>query len=92
MPAIRRTLSLDAIVGPYLQGQWPKEAEGTTVTCANDKATQVSAHASRFNCRRCRSLFCSRRLGLAPQVSGGPSSMLWSEGSRVEMAVFVLLL
>uniref|UniRef100_A0A3Q4BNK7 Uncharacterized protein n=1 Tax=Mola mola TaxID=94237 RepID=A0A3Q4BNK7_MOLML len=41
MPTIRRTLSLDAIVGPYLQGQWPKEAEGTTVTCANDKATQT---------------------------------------------------
>uniref|UniRef100_A0A8C9XNY5 Family with sequence similarity 117 member A n=1 Tax=Sander lucioperca TaxID=283035 RepID=A0A8C9XNY5_SANLU len=31
-PTIRRTLSLDAIVGPYLQGQWPKEAESTAVT------------------------------------------------------------
>ncbi|XP_041851608.1 protein FAM117A isoform X1 [Melanotaenia boesemani] len=40
-PTIRRTLSLDTIVGPYLQGQWPKEAEGTVVTCANDKATQT---------------------------------------------------
>lgn len=40
-PTIRRTLSLDAIVGPYLQGQWPKEAESTAVTCVNDKATQV---------------------------------------------------
>uniref|UniRef100_A0A8C3G318 Family with sequence similarity 117 member A n=1 Tax=Cyclopterus lumpus TaxID=8103 RepID=A0A8C3G318_CYCLU len=38
---IRRTLSLDAIVGPYLQGQWPKEAESTAVTCVNDKATQT---------------------------------------------------
>lgn len=41
-PTIRRTLSLDAIVGPYLQGQWPKEADGPAVTCVNDKATQVN--------------------------------------------------
>uniref|UniRef100_A0A8C6TVI7 Family with sequence similarity 117 member Aa n=1 Tax=Neogobius melanostomus TaxID=47308 RepID=A0A8C6TVI7_9GOBI len=40
-PTIRRTLSLDAIVGPYLQGQWPKEAEGMAVTCVHDKATQT---------------------------------------------------
>ncbi|KAK7940593.1 hypothetical protein WMY93_003919 [Mugilogobius chulae] len=40
-PTIRRTLSLDTIVGPYLQGQWPKEAESMTVTCVNDKATQT---------------------------------------------------
>uniref|UniRef100_UPI003AAC6C44 protein FAM117A n=1 Tax=Centroberyx gerrardi TaxID=166262 RepID=UPI003AAC6C44 len=40
-PTIRRTLSLDAIVGPYLQGQWPKEAESPGVTCLNDKATQT---------------------------------------------------
>uniref|UniRef100_A0A8C5HJC9 Protein FAM117A-like n=1 Tax=Gouania willdenowi TaxID=441366 RepID=A0A8C5HJC9_GOUWI len=40
-PTIRRTLSLDAIVGPYLQGHWPKEAEGTAVICVNDKATQT---------------------------------------------------
>lgn len=40
-PTIRRTLSLDAIVGPYLQGQWPKETENPSVTCVNDKATQT---------------------------------------------------
>ncbi|XP_017274811.1 protein FAM117A isoform X1 [Kryptolebias marmoratus] len=40
-PTIRRTLSLDTIVGPYLQGQWPREAEGTTAACGNDKATQT---------------------------------------------------
>ncbi|KAM9780588.1 protein FAM117A [Neosynchiropus ocellatus] len=40
-PTIRRTVSLDAIVGPYLQGQWPKEAEPPGVTCVNDKATQT---------------------------------------------------
>ncbi|PWA17773.1 hypothetical protein CCH79_00008334, partial [Gambusia affinis] len=36
-PTIRRTLSLDTIVAPYLQGQWPREAEAA---CVNDKATQ----------------------------------------------------
>lgn len=40
-PTIRRTLSLDTIVGPYLQGQWPKEVESMAVTCVNDKATQT---------------------------------------------------
>ncbi|XP_069572334.1 protein FAM117A isoform X1 [Brachyistius frenatus] len=40
-PTIRRTVSLDAIVGPYLQGQWPKEAESSAVACINDKATQT---------------------------------------------------
>ncbi|KAM9392042.1 protein FAM117A-like [Pholidichthys leucotaenia] len=40
-PTIRRTLSLDTIIGPYLQGQWPREAEGSVVACVNDKATQT---------------------------------------------------
>ncbi|KAL6103132.1 fam117a [Pungitius sinensis] len=40
-PTIRRTLSLDAIVAPYLQGHWPKEAEIPAITCVNDKATQT---------------------------------------------------
>uniref|UniRef100_A0AAY5L547 Family with sequence similarity 117 member Aa n=1 Tax=Esox lucius TaxID=8010 RepID=A0AAY5L547_ESOLU len=40
-PTIRRTLSLDTIVGPYLQGQWPKETEAQGVNWVNDKATQT---------------------------------------------------
>ncbi|XP_076853121.1 protein FAM117A [Brachyhypopomus gauderio] len=43
-PVLRRTLSLDTLVGPYLQGHWPKQPEGHAcvgVTCANDKATQT---------------------------------------------------
>uniref|UniRef100_A0A3P9NY79 Family with sequence similarity 117 member Aa n=1 Tax=Poecilia reticulata TaxID=8081 RepID=A0A3P9NY79_POERE len=40
-PTIRRTLSLDTIVGPYLQGQWPREADATAAACINDKATQT---------------------------------------------------
>uniref|UniRef100_A0A8C1E6T4 Family with sequence similarity 117 member A n=1 Tax=Cyprinus carpio carpio TaxID=630221 RepID=A0A8C1E6T4_CYPCA len=41
-PTLRRTLSLDTLVGPYLQGNWPREAECHPVTCVNDKATQVA--------------------------------------------------
>uniref|UniRef100_A0A8C9V3X2 Family with sequence similarity 117 member Aa n=1 Tax=Scleropages formosus TaxID=113540 RepID=A0A8C9V3X2_SCLFO len=42
--SIRRTLSLDTVViGPYLQGQWPKELEQQQgLDYVNDKATQVS--------------------------------------------------
>uniref|UniRef100_A0A8C2EYT3 Family with sequence similarity 117 member Ab n=1 Tax=Cyprinus carpio TaxID=7962 RepID=A0A8C2EYT3_CYPCA len=35
---IRRTVSLDGIVGPYLQGQWPKEGHGHD---REDKSTQT---------------------------------------------------
>ncbi|XP_061088782.1 protein FAM117A-like [Conger conger] len=40
-PSIRRTLSLDTIVGPYLQGQWPKELDSQGIYSTNDKATQT---------------------------------------------------
>lgn len=56
-PTIRRTLSLDAIVGPYLQGHWPKEAESAAVTCVNDKATQVSICKS-WRCQSSRGNIC----------------------------------
>ncbi|XP_077359041.1 protein FAM117A-like isoform X2 [Festucalex cinctus] len=38
-PGMRRTLSLDAIIGPYLQGHWPKEPDGNL--CRKDKSTQT---------------------------------------------------
>ncbi|XP_054625185.1 protein FAM117A-like isoform X2 [Dunckerocampus dactyliophorus] len=38
-PGMRRTMSLDAIIGPYLQGHWPKEREGDL--CRKDKSTQT---------------------------------------------------
>ncbi|KAM8729928.1 protein FAM117A [Acanthopagrus schlegelii] len=38
---MRRTVSLDAIVGPYLQGHWPKEPEGQSSLCRKDKSTQT---------------------------------------------------
>ncbi|NXF85198.1 F117A protein, partial [Eubucco bourcierii] len=40
-PRVRRTSSLDTIVGSYLLGQWPKDAEGAPTSCVNDKATQT---------------------------------------------------
>ncbi|XP_029384302.1 protein FAM117A-like isoform X2 [Echeneis naucrates] len=38
---IRRTVSLDAIIGPYLQGHWPKEPEGQNSLSRKDKSTQT---------------------------------------------------
>ncbi|XP_077352653.1 protein FAM117A isoform X1 [Festucalex cinctus] len=53
-PTMRRTLSLDAILAPYLQGQWPKEPkEGPAGTCVCDKATQTpSCWAEETQARR----------------------------------------
>lgn len=34
-------MSLDAIIGPYLQGHWPKELEGLSSPPRTDKATQT---------------------------------------------------
>ncbi|KAG7282948.1 hypothetical protein CRUP_028465, partial [Coryphaenoides rupestris] len=39
--AILRTSSLDAITGPYLTGQWPRDAQGSYSSCMKDKATQT---------------------------------------------------
>ncbi|KAG7216464.1 hypothetical protein INR49_001950 [Caranx melampygus] len=39
--AIRRTSSLDAITGPYLTGQWPRDYHGPYPSCMKDKATQT---------------------------------------------------
>ncbi|KAM6042369.1 protein FAM117A isoform 4-T4 [Chlamydotis macqueenii] len=41
-PRVRRTSSLDTIVGSYLLGQWPRDAEGAPTSCMNDKATQIA--------------------------------------------------
>ncbi|NXD17307.1 F117A protein, partial [Nothocercus nigrocapillus] len=40
-PRVRRTSSLDTIVGSYLLGQWPRDADGASACCTNDKATQT---------------------------------------------------
>ncbi|KAL6095046.1 fam117a [Pungitius sinensis] len=38
---MRRTMSLDAIIGPYLQGHWPKEPESQSCPSRKDKSTQT---------------------------------------------------
>ncbi|XP_040584600.1 glucocorticoid-induced transcript 1 protein isoform X1 [Mesocricetus auratus] len=38
---IRRTSSLDAITGPYLTGQWPRDPHVHYPLCMKDKATQT---------------------------------------------------
>ncbi|KAM4580447.1 glucocorticoid-induced transcript 1 protein isoform 1-T1 [Odontesthes bonariensis] len=38
---IRRASSLDAITGPYLTGQWPRDSHGSYPSCMKDKATQT---------------------------------------------------
>ncbi|XP_028287956.1 protein FAM117A-like [Parambassis ranga] len=38
---MRRTMSLDAIIGPYLQGHWPKEPEAQSSLSRKDKSTQT---------------------------------------------------
>ncbi|NWS76367.1 F117A protein, partial [Crotophaga sulcirostris] len=40
-PCARRAPSLDAVVGSYLLGQWPRDAEGAAAPCVSDKATQT---------------------------------------------------
>ncbi|MEJ1280918.1 glucocorticoid induced transcript 1 [Cricetulus griseus] len=39
---IRRTSSLDAITGPYLTGQWPRDPHVHYPLCMKDKATQIA--------------------------------------------------
>ncbi|XP_053122486.1 protein FAM117A isoform X3 [Hemicordylus capensis] len=40
-PRVRRTSSLDTILGLYLLGQWPRDAEGAAVSHMSDKSTQT---------------------------------------------------
>ncbi|XP_077595707.1 protein FAM117A-like isoform X2 [Stigmatopora nigra] len=49
-PGMRRTMSLDAIIGPYLQGHWPKEPEGSL--CRKDKSTQTPNWSEKMPSRK----------------------------------------
>ncbi|XP_059812589.1 glucocorticoid-induced transcript 1 protein-like isoform X4 [Hypanus sabinus] len=42
LSCIRRTSSLDTIIGPYLVGQWPRDADMHSVSSENEKATQIA--------------------------------------------------
>ncbi|XP_078080015.1 glucocorticoid-induced transcript 1 protein-like isoform X4 [Mustelus asterias] len=39
---IRRTSSLDTIIGPYLIGQWPRDTDAHSTSWENEKATQIA--------------------------------------------------
>ncbi|XP_033025241.1 protein FAM117A isoform X2 [Lacerta agilis] len=41
-PRVRRTSSLDTVLGSYLLGQWPRDAEGAAVAHMSDKSTQIA--------------------------------------------------
>ncbi|CAG07240.1 unnamed protein product, partial [Tetraodon nigroviridis] len=69
-PAIRRTLSLDTVVGPYLQGQWPRDAEGTAGSCVRDKATQQTDTATQTGPGR-RSKVNVKKALLRSRCAGG---------------------
>ncbi|KAM9774389.1 protein FAM117A-like isoform X1 [Syngnathus typhle] len=49
-PGMRRTMSLDAIIGPYLQGHWPKEPDVSL--CRTDKSTQTPNWTDKTQSRR----------------------------------------
>ncbi|XP_061445646.1 protein FAM117A [Rhineura floridana] len=40
-PRVRRTSSLDTVLGSYLLGQWPRDAEGAAIAHMSDKSTQT---------------------------------------------------
>ncbi|XP_062893712.1 glucocorticoid-induced transcript 1 protein-like isoform X2 [Mobula hypostoma] len=42
LSCIRRTSSLDTIIGPYLVGQWPRDADVHSISLENEKATQIA--------------------------------------------------
>ncbi|XP_058038027.1 protein FAM117A isoform X5 [Ahaetulla prasina] len=45
-PRAQHTSSLDTILGSYLMGQWPRDAEGLPMSHMSDKSTQGSPFAS----------------------------------------------
>uniref|UniRef100_A0A3P8VP12 Protein FAM117A-like n=1 Tax=Cynoglossus semilaevis TaxID=244447 RepID=A0A3P8VP12_CYNSE len=77
---IRRAMSLDAIIGPYLQGQWLKEPEGHSCLSYKDKATQVSLRDGTRRHKRSASCGSTEHLlEVSPQwipVSQAPLSTL----------------
>ncbi|KAK1881387.1 Protein FAM117A [Dissostichus eleginoides] len=67
---MRRTMSLDAIIGPYLQGHWPKEPEGPSSPSRKDKSTQTP-DACAEHLREIAKLKQQLQQRSKPAVSGG---------------------
>ncbi|KAK7886537.1 hypothetical protein WMY93_026158 [Mugilogobius chulae] len=78
--AIRRTSSLDAITGPYLTGQWPRDTHGPYPSSMKDKATQQIAKL-RLQLHR------SKQVNRGREREGGHSAT--SGQTQVTRVVFV---
>ncbi|NWX92274.1 F117A protein, partial [Nothoprocta ornata] len=73
-PRPPRTPSLDAVVGSYLLGQWPRDARGASASRTSDKATQTPGS------------WCETEAGRAPCGPHRRSASWGSADHRREMA------
>ncbi|XP_038635588.1 glucocorticoid-induced transcript 1 protein-like isoform X2 [Scyliorhinus canicula] len=65
---IRRTSSLDTIIGPYLIGQWPRDADVHSTSWENEKATQTPSTWHEIGLKRKNSHKRSASWGSADQL------------------------
>ncbi|XP_069760787.1 glucocorticoid-induced transcript 1 protein-like [Narcine bancroftii] len=65
---IRRTSSLDTIIGPYLLGQWPRDTDVHSISWENEKATQTPSTWHEMGLKRKNSHKRSASWGSADQL------------------------
>lgn len=65
---IRRTSSLDTIIGPYLIGQWPRDTDVHSLSWENEKATQTPSTWHEMGLKRKNSHKRSASWGSADQL------------------------
>ncbi|XP_051894747.1 glucocorticoid-induced transcript 1 protein-like [Pristis pectinata] len=65
---IRRTSSLDTIIGPYLIGQWPRDTDMHSISWENEKATQTPSTWHEIGLKRKNSHKRSASWGSADQL------------------------
>ncbi|XP_059494702.1 26S proteasome regulatory subunit 8 isoform X4 [Stegostoma tigrinum] len=65
---IRRTSSLDTIIGPYLIGQWPRDSDVHSASWENEKATQTPSTWHEIGLKRKNSHKRSASWGSADQL------------------------
>ncbi|XP_072105114.1 glucocorticoid-induced transcript 1 protein-like isoform X1 [Mobula birostris] len=68
LSCIRRTSSLDTIIGPYLVGQWPRDADMHSISLENEKATQTPSTWHEIGLKRKNSHKRSASWGSADQL------------------------
>ncbi|XP_069011704.1 protein FAM117A-like [Embiotoca jacksoni] len=77
---MRRTMSLDAIIGTYLQGHWPKEPEGHSSLSRKDKSTQTPDSWSDKS-------YSSRRSSSSSSSSSHKRSASWGSAEHLQEIV-----